>query len=79
MPTYTAHESVRFLFIQMTILAATVHRTVATPGQYLAYPGRSVTPTQQPRSKDRGFFAPVTVHRTVTVGATIRWPTRGAR
>ena len=34
-------------------------------------PGKIGNANIQPQSKDWGFFAPVTVHRTVTDGATI--------
>ena len=39
-------------------------------------PGKIGNANTQPRPKGRGFFAPVTVHWTVTDGATIHWPTR---
>ena len=37
----------------------------------LALPRKMGNANIQPQSKDWGFFAPVTVHRTVTDGATI--------
>ena len=54
-----------------SFLPASVHWTLATARQYLAYPGRWVTSTYRVRRKSGSFFTPGTVHGTVTDGATI--------
>ena len=59
----------------VTVMPASVHRTLADGMTILGLPGKIGNANTKPRLKSRGFFLPKSVHRTLFIRQDNTWPT----